>query len=164
MKLLSLLTLAASLPTLTLAHYRWTSLILSGAATPDYQYVRRNTNYNSPVLDVTSPDIRCNAGGLSSGPSTLTAAVVAGSTVGFKLDQSIFHPGPITVYLSKAPGKAADYDGSGAWFKIAELGATITSTAITFPASNIAAYSFKIPSSTRKPPPADLAHPDGVHD
>jgi len=116
--------------------------------------VRRNTNYNSPVENVNSNDIRCNAGGLASGSSTSTATVQAGSTVGFKMDQAIFHPGPITVYLSKAPGKAADYDGSGPWFKIAELGATISSTAITFPASNTASYSFKIPQSTRKLPRA----------
>lgn len=33
------------------------------------------------VTDVTSTDIRCNQGGLASGPSTSVATVVAGSTV-----------------------------------------------------------------------------------
>lgn len=35
----------------------------------------------------------------------------------------IFHPGPLGVYLSKAPtGNVKDYDGSGEWFRILELG------------------------------------------
>lgn len=131
---------------------RWTSLIVNGAATSPYQYVRQNTNANSPVTSVSSNDIRCNAGGLASGASTGTASVAAGATVGFALDQAIFHPGPITVYLSKAPSTAASYDGSGAWFKIAEVGATISTSAITWPASDISQYTFKIPSSTRKTP------------
>ncbi|KFY18012.1 hypothetical protein V491_04885 [Pseudogymnoascus sp. VKM F-3775] len=130
------------------AHYRWTSLIVGGAVTDPYQYVRQNTNANSPITDVTSNDIRCNAGGLDSGASTSTASVTAGATVGFALDQAIFHPGPINVYLSKAPSTAASYDGSGDWFKISELGATITTSAITFPASDISQYTFTIPSST----------------
>lgn len=98
-----------------------------------YQYVRQNNNANSPVTDVTSDDIRCNAGGLT----TSTASVSAGDTVGFALDQAIFHPGPINVYLSKASSTAASYDGSGDWFKISEIGATITSSAISWPASDI---------------------------
>lgn len=131
---------------------RWTSLVVDGAATDPYEYVRQNTNANSPVTSVTSNDIRCNAGGLDSGASTSTASVTAGATVGFALDQAIFHPGPINVYLSKAPSTAASYDGSGDWFKISELGATISTSAITWPASDIAKYTFKIPSSTRKAP------------
>jgi hypothetical protein len=71
---------------------------MSGKVSWDFQdqpliSVRQNTNYNSPVTNVNSNDIRCNTGGLESGPSTSTATVAAGSTVGFALDQSIFHPG-----------------------------------------------------------------------
>jgi hypothetical protein len=40
-----------------------------------------NTNYNSPVTDVTSTDLRCNTGGLASAVNTSTATVAAGSTV-----------------------------------------------------------------------------------
>ncbi|KFY44241.1 hypothetical protein V495_03566 [Pseudogymnoascus sp. VKM F-4514 (FW-929)] len=145
------------------AHYRWTSLIVNGAATAPYQYVRQNTNSNSPVTSVSSNDIRCNAGGLASGASTSTAAVSAGATVGFALDQAIFHPGPINVYLSKAPSTAASYDGSGDWFKISELGAVISSSAITFPASDISQYTFKIPSSTRKAPFLSIFFDGKIH-
>ena len=36
---------------------------------------------------------------------------------------SIWHPGPLSIYLSRAPtGDVREYDGSGQWFKIYELG------------------------------------------
>lgn len=31
-------------------------------------------------------------------------------------------PSPAHSYMSKAPGTAAEYDGSGAWFKIKDWG------------------------------------------
>ncbi|KFY25917.1 hypothetical protein V493_04365 [Pseudogymnoascus sp. VKM F-4281 (FW-2241)] len=128
------------------AHYRWDKLVLNGQATQPYEYVRVNTNHNSPVTDVQSNDFRCNVGGLSSGSSTKTATVKAGDTVGFALDQATYHPGPTSIYLSKASGSAATYDGSGPWFKISEIGAQLAPGSITF--QNIASHSFKIPSST----------------
>jgi hypothetical protein len=73
------------------AHYRWTKLIANGATTADYQYVRLNTNYNSPVTDVTSNDIRCNTGTQANAAKTSTLTVAAGSTVGLGLDQAIYH-------------------------------------------------------------------------
>ena len=134
------------------AHYRFHQLIVNGTVTPEYYYVRQNTNYNSPVTDVTSTDLRCNAGGLASGPATNVATVVAGSTVGFTVDTPIYHPGPLAVYMSKATGPVQSYDGSGPWFKISEVGATFTSNpaAINFPASNLPQYTFNIPASVRE--------------
>ena len=72
----SLLTLANT----AFAHYRWTKLIANGAATGEYQHVRLNTNYNSPVTDVTSNDIRCNTGTQPNAAKTSTYSVAAGST------------------------------------------------------------------------------------
>lgn len=46
------------------------------------------------------------------------------------------------------------YDGSGPWFKIDELGADITPTAINFLSMNLPSYNFTIPSTT--PPGAYL--------
>ncbi|ORY04574.1 glycoside hydrolase [Clohesyomyces aquaticus] len=138
------LGLAACIDT-ALAHYRWTSLVANGTKSADYYYVRQNTNYNSPVTDVTSTDIRCNAGGLS-GSSTNVATLTAGSTVGFQLDQSIYHIGPILVYMSKAPSAVGSYDGSGSWFKISQLGPTFSSGAINWP-TQVDKYSFTIPKS-----------------
>ncbi|KAG8829650.1 hypothetical protein FRC17_006238, partial [Serendipita sp. 399] len=114
------------------AHYRFTTLILNGAATTPWQYVRQSNNSNSPITDVTSTNIRCNSGG-SSGGSTQTATVAAGATVGFKLDQNIFHAGVLNVYLSKV-SNAATADGSAGWFKIYAVSAvTNGGSSITFP-------------------------------
>jgi plastocyanin len=87
----------------------------------EYQWIRKNTNYNSPVTDVTSTDIRCNVGANGTGTDIVT--VSAGSTVKFTLDQAVYHQGPVAWYLGMAPGAASDWDGSGAnWFKIAQEG------------------------------------------
>jgi hypothetical protein len=37
---------------------RFNKLIAGGAATGEYQYVRQNSNYNSPITDVSSNDMR----------------------------------------------------------------------------------------------------------
>jgi hypothetical protein len=73
------------------AHYRWTKLVANSVTTNDYQYVRLNTNYNSPVTDVTSNDIRCNTGTQANAAKTSTYSVAAGSTIGLALDQAIYH-------------------------------------------------------------------------
>lgn len=56
-------------------------MVVGGTNTGEYVNVRRNTNHNSPITDVSSKDIVCNAGGLSSGSATKIATVAAGSTV-----------------------------------------------------------------------------------
>ncbi|KAI0514463.1 glycoside hydrolase family 61 protein [Xylaria bambusicola] len=86
-----------------------------------YQYVRHNTNMNSPVTDLSSNDLRCNAGGATGG-STSTLALNAGDTFTFSLDQAVYHQGPVSLYMSKAPSTAAAADGSGDWFKIYDWG------------------------------------------
>ena len=73
---------------------------------------------NAPVKDYTSPGAVCNVG-LSSATETVT--VSAGSMIGFKLEpgKKIYHKGPAAMYLGRAPGNAADWDGSGpSWFKV----------------------------------------------
>jgi hypothetical protein len=64
-----------------LAHYKWPAIVVDGQVTGDWEYVRENTNNINPVLDLASKDLRCNEGGLSSGPKTKTIAVSAGSQV-----------------------------------------------------------------------------------
>ncbi|KAG8922451.1 hypothetical protein FRC02_011850 [Tulasnella sp. 418] len=148
MKAFSALALAAAIIPNVAAHYRFTSLIVDGAATPDFQYVRPYTSYNSPVTDVKSKAFTCNTG---STPAPGIANVRAGSTLGFKLDQAIYHPGVINVYLGRVPSgqTAATWDGSGAnWFRISQLSAvTNGGSSISWPANNLASYSFTIPSS-----------------
>lgn len=58
----------------------------------------------------------------ASGSNTQTTSVKAGDSITFTLDTAVYHQGPISVYMSKAPGSAASYDGSGNWFKIKDFG------------------------------------------
>ncbi|CEL58831.1 putative endo-beta-1,4-glucanase D OS=Aspergillus niger (strain CBS 513,88 / FGSC A1513) GN=eglD PE=3 SV=1 [Rhizoctonia solani AG-1 IB] len=147
----ALVALAAAAVQPALAHYRFPKLIdSSGAVTGEYVYVRSNTNINSPLTDVTSTDIRCNAGGLTSGSKTSISNVAAGSTVGFQADIPLTHPGPLSVYLGKVPSgqTAATWDGSGAnWFKIHQIGADFKTGALAWPTDNAQTFKFKIPSS-----------------
>jgi len=92
-----------------------------GTQYPTYQYIRENTNDNSPVTDLTSVDLRCNVGATGSGTETITVA--AGDTVAFTSDVAVYHDGPISFYMAKAPTTAAAFDGSGqVWFKIKDIG------------------------------------------
>ncbi|KAI1816290.1 glycoside hydrolase family 61 protein [Poronia punctata] len=107
-------------------HYIFQSLAKGTAQGTPYEYVRRNTNMNSPVTDLSSNDMRCNVGG-GSGGSTKTLALNAGDQFTFTLDQAVYHQGPVSLYMSKASGSLSDYDGSGDWFKIYDWGPSFSS-------------------------------------
>lgn len=111
------------------SHYVFDKLILNGQISRGWQYVRENTRQekymptkfiNSPSITPLDNDFRCNQGAFSAAGRTETATVAAGDIIGFQLayGASMQHPGPIQVYMSKAPGAANQYDGSGDWFKI----------------------------------------------
>ncbi|KAF8993255.1 glycosyl hydrolase family 61-domain-containing protein, partial [Cyathus striatus] len=74
-----------------------------------------------PVHDYLSNDIRCNE---KPTDATETITVSAGEEIGFSLQwTTLYHQGPVAIYLGNAPGKTSDWDGSGKrWFKIAEWG------------------------------------------
>jgi len=130
-----------------LAHYRWTHLVVNGATVgSDYQYVRQNTNYNSPVTDVTLNDIRCNTGSQASAANTQTYSVAAGSTIGLGLDQAIYHQSVSALYLSKVT-KANTADGSTPWVKVAEVDPTFSSGAINFPSEGLTQLTFTLPKT-----------------
>ncbi|KUJ18154.1 glycoside hydrolase family 61 protein [Mollisia scopiformis] len=104
------------------SHYIFQSLTANGVKNAAYTYVRRNTNYNSPVTDLTSKDLICNVGG-ASGSNTTTVSVKAGASLSFTADIAVYHQGPISVYMAKAPTTAAEFDGTGqVWFKIFDEG------------------------------------------
>ncbi|KAK8068471.1 hypothetical protein PG996_007583 [Apiospora saccharicola] len=111
----------------TEAHYIFNLLIVNGVSQGgEYAYVRKNSNTYMPSFTsevVNSPDLRCNKGARA-GDGTKTYTVKAGDKIGFKLfnNEFIEHPGPGFVYMSKAPGSVASYDGSGDWFKAYETG------------------------------------------
>lgn len=115
----------AAYATTALAHYNFEKLIVNDNVTGAYEYVRQTTNSNSPVTDVTSQDFICNAGGLDADimAKTSTYTVQAGDNVGFTINSNIGHPGPLHVYMSKAPDSttAKAYKGAGDWFKVYSL-------------------------------------------
>ncbi|KAL0939879.1 glycosyl hydrolase family 61 [Colletotrichum truncatum] len=114
---------AAALVSQATAHYVFPTLIVNGEQTERYEFVREAKNSNSPVEDVTSEGIVCNKGGNDDDvlAKTKTKAVKAGDELGFIVENDMGHPGPLAVYLSKAPDSVSSYKGDGDWFKIYEL-------------------------------------------
>ncbi|KAF9771227.1 hypothetical protein IL306_011145 [Fusarium sp. DS 682] len=154
------LAIVAALPT-AFAHYNFDALIVNGEVTKPYEYVRKTTNYNSPITDVTSKDIICNAGGLDKDirAATKTHKVSPGDEVGFTVASEMGHPGPLAVYMSKAPDgtEASDYLGDGDWFKVYEMTwKTIGSEGITWAnylngqSGGINNFTFTLPKDTPK--------------
>ncbi|KOS37905.1 hypothetical protein ACN38_g11281 [Penicillium nordicum] len=123
----SLAALAAIAPIVS-AHYFFDALVIDDKE--DTQYVRSNTRpekYNptkwvNTLDDMTPdmPDFRCNKGAFTFAGKTDTAEVKAGSKLAMKLGvgATMRHPGPASVYMSKAPTTANKYEGDGEWFKI----------------------------------------------
>lgn len=52
--------------------------------------------------------------------------------------------GPVSVYMSRAPGSAASYDGSGGWFKIKDWGPTFSGGQASWTLSG--SYTFNLPT------------------
>ncbi|KAG4422640.1 hypothetical protein IFR04_004261 [Cadophora malorum] len=128
------------------AHYIFWQLTYGGTKYPTYTYVRKNTNYNSPVTDLASNDLRCNAGG-ESGAATDTLAVKAGGEFTWTADTAVYHNGATAMYMAKAPTTAKEYDGSGQrWFKIVEIGPTFSGGNPTWPLW--LTYTYRIPPAT----------------
>ncbi|KAJ6571399.1 glycosyl hydrolase family 61-domain-containing protein [Mycena capillaripes] len=155
MKSFSVLVAVASLAAKVSAHYVWPQLIIGGANTSTWQYVRQTNNWQdlNPMTDVTSVDVRCYDSAQSGTASTTTVA--AGSTVGFTVSgnpSNLYHPGVLNVYMAKAPAgtDVATWDGSGTvWFKIYQISAvTDGGSTITFPATGLSEVTFTIPSAT----------------
>ncbi|KAK1750874.1 glycoside hydrolase [Echria macrotheca] len=113
-------------------HYIFQQLSVGSQKFAVYEHIRKNTNQNSPVLSLSSNDLRCNVGG-SSGASTVTVPIKAGDSFTFTADQAVYHQGPISLYMSRAPGSANDYDGSGDWFKIYDWGPDFSKSTVTWP-------------------------------
>ncbi|KAE9364458.1 carbohydrate-binding module family 1 protein [Stipitochalara longipes BDJ] len=126
-------------------HYIFQQLTHGGTKYPVYQYIRKNWDYNSPVTDLKSLDTRCNAGG-ETGNDTQTITMAAGDPFTINTDVAVYHQGPFSIYMAKAPAAAVDFDGSGqVWFKILDLGPTFSGGQATWPLYD--AYSYHIPSN-----------------
>ncbi|KAF2648460.1 lytic polysaccharide monooxygenase [Lophiostoma macrostomum CBS 122681] len=127
-------------------HYTFPAL----TGTTDWQYVRTTVNYqsNAGLSDVTSDEIRCYT---SSTKAAQTQVVAAGSSVGFKANPNIFHPGPLQFYMAKVPsGQTLDtWDGKGqVWFKIYAEQATTTGGQLSWASLNKGSVSVTIPKNT----------------
>ncbi|KAL4916746.1 glycoside hydrolase [Aspergillus aurantiobrunneus] len=139
----------ASLALTASAHYVFPALISDGETTGAWQYVRQWTGEyaNGPVESVEGVDIRCNKDG-QNGNDTETLAVTAGQKIGFTVRTNIGHPGPLLAYMAKAPGAAAEFDGSGdVWFKIYEDGPTVENDGLTWPTDGATSVEFTIPAA-----------------
>jgi len=144
MKVLSLTAALALLANKAAAHYIWTGLEIDGeAGTGAEGGIRPNTNYNSPVTDLASNDLRCNVGGLD-GSGTAIREVSAGSSLTFTSDVAVYHQGPLALYLSPASGDVTAYEGDGSWAKIAEIGPDFSGGAASWDLSQT--YTFTFPS------------------
>ncbi|KAB8071479.1 glycosyl hydrolase family 61-domain-containing protein [Aspergillus leporis] len=123
---LSTLSLLASLSPLVSGHYVFSKFIVDGKVSQDFEYIRKNSNGYMPTLasDILSNDFRCNKGSMQSAASTKVYKVAPGTEIGFGLafGASMKHPGPLQIYMSKAPGEVKSYDGSGDWFKVYQEG------------------------------------------
>lgn len=98
-----------------------------------------------------SDDLRCNVGSQQFASKTGVYKVKAGDEIGFGTDfnAEIQHPGPLQAYLSKAPGDVREYDGSGDWFKICELGPSqFSSDGIQWGVTGTWNFTFALPEET----------------
>jgi hypothetical protein len=104
-------------------------------STSDWQAVRKTANYqsNGPVTDVSSSQMTC----YELSPGSKTSGVVnvnAGGTLTLFAAPNVYHPGPLLVYMAKAPSNVVDFDGKGAvWFKIYEDKPIVSSSGIKWP-------------------------------
>ncbi|ROT38222.1 hypothetical protein SODALDRAFT_296792 [Sodiomyces alkalinus F11] len=124
MKITALASLAwLAVAPLVSAHYSWDKLIVNGQQRGgDWQYIRQHTRGYMPTKweEILRPDFRCNDNALS-GARTQVYTVRPGDRVAVRQAfgaNSMEHPGPTQVYLSRAPGSVQSYDGSGDWFKV----------------------------------------------
>ncbi|KAI1338119.1 glycoside hydrolase [Xylariaceae sp. FL0016] len=124
------------------AHYIFEILTAGSTQFDVYQYIRENTNGNSPVTDLGSTDLRCNVG--ADGSTTDTVEMTAGEAFTFTLDTAVYHQGPISIYMSKADSAASTYDGSGEWFKIKDFAPDFSSGTAVWDLSQ--SYSGTIPT------------------
>ncbi|KAF8998052.1 hypothetical protein BDZ89DRAFT_1028476 [Hymenopellis radicata] len=146
-----LVSLAIVLP-LVLGHYTFPDLIVNGTTTTDWEYVRMTANHydNGPVTDVTSSAIRCYEADDTQAGLAGIATVAAGSTVGFKADNTMGHPGYFSAYMTPAsPSANSTSAGLGkTWFKIWEWSPSWSaSTGLVFDSLNINQFTFTIPKN-----------------
>ncbi|KAI0656931.1 glycoside hydrolase [Cubamyces menziesii] len=137
---------------LAAAHYTLPDLIANGTTFADWVYVRTTQNHysNAPITDVNSTEFRCYELDMNATPGeTQIATVEAGSTIGFKADNTFYHPGYFSAYMSPAsPAANSPEAGTGqTWFKIWEDPPVFENGQLVFPSTSISEITFTIPKS-----------------
>ncbi|KAK6528320.1 hypothetical protein TWF281_009563 [Arthrobotrys megalospora] len=104
------------------AHYLFNRVVVDGVMQPAWRYWREHTNTFMPTKgeEMTLDSFRCNKGATLN-PNSEVLTVAAGGKIVMRLSTStpvVTHPGPVHIFMSKAPGDVRQYDGSGDWFKI----------------------------------------------
>ncbi|KAM0334008.1 hypothetical protein ACHAQA_001028 [Verticillium albo-atrum] len=143
MKFISFAAVVGLAVTNVSGHYIFQQFAVGSTKYGVYEGVRKNTNQNHPVTDLASVDLRCNVGG-ASGADTSVIDVKPGDTFSFTLDTAVYHQGPISFYLSKAPSSVKTYDGSGKWLKFKDFGPTFSNGQASWPLSQT--YAGQIPA------------------
>ncbi|KAF2439178.1 lytic polysaccharide monooxygenase [Karstenula rhodostoma CBS 690.94] len=122
------------------AHYGFPYTVLNGIISKRWEYIRPSTtSMFGPNLDYSGASAMCGPNGTLPLFPVKTLEVAAGSTIGFgaagqsrdigdeskdmsdfKPDFWMYHAGPATAWLSKAPEgvELGEYTGDGKWFKI----------------------------------------------
>ncbi|KAL2109391.1 hypothetical protein VUR80DRAFT_2523 [Thermomyces stellatus] len=125
------------------AHYIFQQISVGGTQYDVWEGIREHTNYNSPVTDLSSSDLICNKDA-TSGAGTEVIPAKVGDEVVFTLDTAVYHQGPISIFMSKAPGSVQEYDGSDGWRKLKDWGPEIAGQGQTsWPMEQ--SYSFTLP-------------------
>ncbi|KEY65695.1 hypothetical protein S7711_07523 [Stachybotrys chartarum IBT 7711] len=129
------------------AHYTIPRISANGVRSADWEKVRRTANYqhNGPVTDVRSESMTCYQ--LSPGASGATVLdVTAGGRLTFEIAPNIYHPGPVNVYMARAPGSVVDFDGKGqVWFKVYSDRPTVTSSSLQWPSDGRSTVEITVP-------------------
>ncbi|KAJ3556048.1 hypothetical protein NM688_g2240 [Phlebia brevispora] len=135
LKMKAFFAILATLAPLVAAHYTFPDFISGGTTSGDWVYVRKTANYESqnPVTDVTSDEFRCYE--LDLPP--------------FVADNTLYHPGYLDVYMSKAsPAANSESAGSGqTWFKVYELPPVYSNGQLSFPSETLSSFTFTLPAS-----------------
>ncbi|KAF2831422.1 hypothetical protein CC86DRAFT_463311 [Ophiobolus disseminans] len=123
------------------SHYGFPYTVVNGVVSKRWEYIRATTSF-APNYDYSGPQSMCGFNATTPLFPVKTVQVAAGSTIGFaasymadnRLEEQdfsdfdpafkMYHDGPATAYLSKAPGELNDYKGDGEWFKIAVVPAS----------------------------------------
>lgn len=151
MNLMFLFVYLLALPVAS-AHYFFSHFIANGNFTGWFEYVRDNSQGYMPMkAGYDSNDFRCRTDSQRFAADSGVYKVKAGDEIGLgtAFYTTLGHPGPLQIYMSKAPGDVREYDGSGDWFKVYELGPTaFSSEGIQWGASGVGNFTFKLPNET----------------